>query len=43
MTKQTVTVSPEHLQFASDNAAGICPEAWAALEAAKCRSRARLR
>jgi threonine aldolase len=32
MTKQTV--SPEHLQFASDNAAGICPEAWAALEAA---------
>jgi threonine aldolase len=34
MTKQTVTVRPEHLQFASDNAAGICPEAWAALEAA---------
>jgi threonine aldolase len=29
-----VSAPSQHLQFASDNAAGICPEAWAALEAA---------
>jgi len=34
MTKQGIAAQPERLQFSSDNAAGICPEAWAALEAA---------
>ena len=34
MTNQGIAAPPERLQFASDNASGICPEAWAALEAA---------
>ena len=34
MTNRAVSAPAERLQFASDNAAGICPEAWAALEAA---------
>jgi threonine aldolase len=34
MRKQAIQAPRERLQFASDNVAGICPEAWAALEAA---------
>ena len=34
MTKDRVSAPRQRLQFASDNAAGICPEAWASLQAA---------
>jgi threonine aldolase len=34
MTKQRIPVSHDRLQFASDNASGICPEAWTSLQAA---------
>jgi len=34
MTDRAIPDPVERLQFASDNAAGICPEAWAALQAA---------
>lgn len=34
MADDAITARGQHLQFASDNASGICPEAWAALEAA---------
>ncbi len=34
MTDRAIPAPAERLQFASDNAAGICPEAWAALDAA---------
>jgi len=34
MRKQAIQAPRERLQFASDNVAGICPEAWAALGAA---------
>ena len=34
MTKDRVSAPRQRLQFASDNAAGICPEAWVSLQAA---------
>jgi len=34
MTRDRVSAPHQRLQFASDNAAGICPEAWASLQAA---------
>ncbi len=34
-TGAAVSLERQRLQFASDNAAGICPESWAALERAK--------
>ena len=34
MTKRVITAPAERLQFASDNASGICPEAWSAIERA---------
>jgi threonine aldolase len=34
MTKDRAPAPRQRLQFASDNAAGICPEAWASLQAA---------
>ena len=34
MTREPVSAPRPRLQFASDNAAGICPEAWASLQAA---------
>ncbi len=34
MTKARVSAPRQRLQFASDNAAGICPEAWVSLQAA---------
>jgi threonine aldolase len=34
MSKDEVAAPRQRLQFSSDNAAGICPEAWSALDAA---------
>ncbi len=34
MTKDRVSAPRKRLQFASDNASGICPEAWVSLQAA---------